>query len=94
MSLRTSGMPPAGPTGAAARASAGWMSQAPAGRAAASGAAAAAVPRPTGRSARVVCSNAFEYLKVGYAAMSFALFAFIGLVTFANARILRYDTMC
>ena len=64
-----------------------------AGRAAAPGTSAAAVLRRTGRSVRVVCSNAFEYLKVGYAAMSFALFAFIGLVTFANTRILRYDTM-
>jgi len=65
-----------------------------AGRAAAPGTSAAAVLRRTGRSVRVVCSNAFEYLKMRHAAaMSFALFAFIGLVTFANTRILRYDTM-
>jgi len=40
----------------------------------------------------LVYSNAFENLKMGYAAaMSFALFAFIGIVTYLNTRILSYD---
>jgi len=40
----------------------------------------------------LVYSNAFEYLKMGYAAaMSFALFVFIGLITYLNTRILSYD---
>ena len=40
----------------------------------------------------LVYANAFEYLKMGYAAaMSFVLFVFIGLVTYVNTRILRYD---
>ncbi len=40
----------------------------------------------------LVYANAFEYLKMGYAAaMSFVLFLFIGLVTYLNTRILRYD---
>lgn len=41
----------------------------------------------------LVYSNAFEYLKLGYAAaMSFVLFIFIGLITYLNTRILSYDT--
>lgn len=40
----------------------------------------------------LVYSNAFEYLKMGYAsAMSFVLFLIIGLVTVLNTRLLRYD---
>ncbi len=40
----------------------------------------------------LVYSNAFEYLKMGYAsAMSFVLFLIIGLVTIINTRLLRYD---
>ena len=40
----------------------------------------------------LVYSNAFEYLKMGYAAaMSFVLFIFIGLITWLNTRILSYD---
>ena len=35
------------------------------------------------------------YLTMAYAAAtSFALFVFVGLVTFAKTRILRYDAMC
>ena len=37
-------------------------------------------------------SNAFEYLKMGYAAaMSFVLFIVIGVITLVNVRLLRYD---
>jgi ABC-type sugar transport system permease subunit len=40
----------------------------------------------------LVFSNAFEYLKMGYAsAMSFVLFLIIGLVTLINVRVLHYD---
>jgi len=40
----------------------------------------------------LIYSNAFHYLKMGYAAaMSFVLFIVIGLVTLINARLLRYD---
>ncbi len=40
----------------------------------------------------LVFSNAFEYLKMGYAsAMSFVLFLIIGVVTLINTRLLRYD---
>ena len=40
----------------------------------------------------LVYSNAFEYLKMGFAsAMSFVLFIVIGLITIINARLLRYD---
>ncbi len=38
-------------------------------------------------------SNAFEYLKMGYAAaMSFVLFIIIGLVTLINVKVLGYDS--
>ena len=41
----------------------------------------------------LVYSNAFEYLKMGYAAaMSFVLFIFIGPITYLNTRSLSYDT--
>ena len=40
----------------------------------------------------LIFSNAFEYLKMGYAsAMSFVLFLIIGLITIINTRLLRYD---
>ena len=40
----------------------------------------------------LIYSNAFHYLKMGYAAsMSFVLFLVIALVTVINARVLRYD---
>ncbi len=40
----------------------------------------------------LIFDNAFAYLKMGYAAaMSFVLFAVIGLVTLVNARLLSYD---
>jgi len=40
----------------------------------------------------LVYSNAFENLKMGYAAaISFVLFVFIGAITFVNTRILNYD---
>ena len=40
----------------------------------------------------LIYSNAFEYLKMGYAAaMSFVLFVVIGIITLINARLLRYD---
>jgi multiple sugar transport system permease protein len=40
----------------------------------------------------LIYSNAFHYLKMGYAAaMSFVLFIVIGAITVINARILRYD---
>jgi ABC-type sugar transport system permease subunit len=40
----------------------------------------------------LIYSNAFEYLKMGYAsAMSFVLFLIIGLITIVNTRLLRYD---
>lgn len=40
----------------------------------------------------LVYSNAFEYLKMGYAsAMSVVLFVVIGLVTLLNAKVLSYD---
>jgi multiple sugar transport system permease protein len=40
----------------------------------------------------LIYSNAFEYLKMGYAsAMSFVLFLLIGVVTIINTRLLRYD---
>ena len=40
----------------------------------------------------LVFSNAFEYLKMGYAsAMSFVLFLIIGVVTLINTRLLSYD---
>ena len=36
--------------------------------------------------------NGFAFLKMGYAAaMSFALFAVIAVITVVNARLLRYD---
>ena len=39
----------------------------------------------------LIYSNAFHYLKMGYAsAISFALFVVIGLITVVNARLLRY----
>lgn len=40
----------------------------------------------------LIYSNAFHYLKMGYAsAISFVLFLVIGLITVINARLLRYD---
>ena len=40
----------------------------------------------------LIYSNAFAYLKMGYAAaMSFVLFAVIAVITLVNARLLRYD---
>ena len=40
----------------------------------------------------LIYSNAFEYLKMGYAAaMSFLLFIVIGVITLVNVRLLRYD---
>ena len=40
----------------------------------------------------LIYDNAFQYLKMGYAAaMSFILFLVIGVVTVVNARLLRYD---
>ena len=40
----------------------------------------------------LIYDNAFQYLKLGYAAaMSFVLFLIIALITIVNARLLRYD---
>jgi ABC-type sugar transport system permease subunit len=40
----------------------------------------------------LIYSNAFAYLKMGYAAaMSFVLFMVIAVITLVNARLLRYD---
>ncbi len=40
----------------------------------------------------LIYSNAFHYLKMGYAsAISFALFIVIGVITLVNVRLLRYD---
>ena len=40
----------------------------------------------------LIYANAFEYLKMGYAAaMSFVLFLVIVVVTLLNARLLKYD---
>ena len=40
----------------------------------------------------LIFSNAFEYLKMGYAsAMSFVLFLIIGVITLVNVRLFRYD---
>jgi multiple sugar transport system permease protein len=40
----------------------------------------------------LIYDNAFQYLKMGYAAaMSFILFLVIGVITLINARLLRYD---
>ncbi|HEY8743637.1 MAG TPA: sugar ABC transporter permease, partial [Chloroflexota bacterium] len=42
----------------------------------------------------LIYSNAFEYLKMGYAsAMSFVLLLFIAAVTYLNTRLLRYDAV-